>query len=333
MANVTFWGFHASPITVETLVFERNELAIGWPALGDLSRVATDRDSLKSALVAAYPNQKPGAVPGAAGQLYRFVNEMQPADVVVFRAKTDGLVHLGRLEGTYFFDTTGSADYPNRRRVAWQKAVPITAVSQGALYELGAFLTLFQVKNYADEWDQLLSGAAPPEVEEPATTVAGVYGATEQNTRDFVIKQLAKELKGHPFALFVAQLLETMGYRTQVGPEGADGGVDITAHRGEIGFEPPIVRVQVKSTEGSIGGPTVSELIGNLAPGEYGLLVTLGGFSPQARQKAAARSNVVLMDGNDLVSRLLDHYEDLDPRYKRVIPLKRMYVPYPLAEE
>lgn len=40
-----------------------------------------------------------------------------------------------------------------------------------------------------------------------------------------------------------------MEYRTRVSPEGPDGGVDIIAHKDELGFEPPIIKVQVKSTE------------------------------------------------------------------------------------
>ena len=64
-----------------------------------------------------------------------------------------------------------------------------------------------------------------------------------ETTRDFVLKRLAQELKGHPFAHFVAHLLNTMGYRTRVSPEGVDGGIDIVAHKDELGFEPPIIKV------------------------------------------------------------------------------------------
>jgi predicted Mrr-cat superfamily restriction endonuclease len=35
----------------------------------------------------------------------------------------------------------------------------------------------------------------------------------------------------------------------------AGGGIDIVAHKDELGFEPPIIKVQVKSSEGSIGDP------------------------------------------------------------------------------
>jgi predicted Mrr-cat superfamily restriction endonuclease len=54
-----------------------------------------------------------------------------------------------------------------------------------------------------------------------------------------------------------------MGYRTRrISREGADGGVDIIAHKDELGFEPPIIKVQVKATEGKVGDPEASALYG-----------------------------------------------------------------------
>jgi restriction system protein len=121
-----------------------------------------------------------------------------------------------------------------------------------------------------------------------------------------------------------------MGYRTRVSPAGADQGIDIVAHRDELGFEPPIIKVQVKSREGTTGGPEIAELLGNLGDKEFGLFVTLGTYTPQAKQKSTSR--IRLLDGEALVDRILEHYDELDPTYKRTIPLKRIYIPQPLAE-
>ena len=80
-------------------------------------------------------------------------------------------------------------------------------------------------------------GHSPPGKEDE--TVALVAEEIEETTRDFILKRLAQELKGHPLADFIAQLLGAMGYRTRVSPEGPDGGIDIVAHKDELGFEPP----------------------------------------------------------------------------------------------
>jgi restriction system protein len=161
-------------------------------------------------------------------------------------------------------------------------------------------MSLFQIKNYADEFRAALDGKEPavPVKEDP--TVPLVQSDIEETTRDFIIKALAQELKGHPFADFVAHLLNTMGYRTRVSPEGADGGVDIIAHKDELGFEPPIIKVQVKSGEASsIGDPVVAALYGKVDPKEFGLFVTLGTYSNPAKQFARGKANLRLIDGDE----------------------------------
>jgi restriction system protein len=263
LAERTFWGIHAKGTKVEEVLLSRHQLAIGWPNLGDLTPIVHDREAIKAKLKIASPDEKPGAVPVIAGELFRFANEMAVGDVVIYRSNEGGQVHLGEVTGPYSHDPSYDPEHPNRRPVKWVKKTPSTAVSLGALHELGSALAFFQVKNYADEWAQILAGGTQTATDDSDEVVSVVAEASEQNTRDFILKRLAGQLKGHPFAHFVANLLQTMGYRTQVSPAGPDGGIDIVAHRGELGFEPPIVRVQVKSSESGIGGPIVSELLGN----------------------------------------------------------------------
>ena len=186
-----------------------------------------------------------------------------------------------------------------------------------------------KLKNYADEFRAVLDrkDAPPPIPVKEDETVAEVGREVEETTGDFIIKTLAQAAKGHPFAHFVAHLLQAMGYRTRVSPEGPDGGVDIVAHRDELGFEPPIIKVQVKSTEGSVGDPVVSALYGKVGANEHGLLVTLGTFTSQARNFGRSKSNLRLIDGEELVELVLAHYEQFDAKYKGLLPLRRVYVP------
>jgi restriction system protein len=91
-------------------------------------------------------------------------------------------------------------------------------------------------------------------------------------------------------------------------------------------------KVQVKSTEGSIGDPIVSQLYGKVERSEYGMVVTLGTFTNQAQNFARNKSNLRLIDGEELVGLVLQHYEQFDSKYKGLLPLKRVYVPEPLEE-
>jgi len=332
-AEPIIWGIHGGRHGEADILFlKKNRIAIGWTKLRDLNIIPPDRETIKARIAEAYPNIKPGALPLEAGMLLRFVHEMKSGDLVVYPSKRDRQVHLGVVEGDYLYDPEKDQNYPHQRPVKWKRTVPRTGFTQGALYEIGSALTLFQVKNYADEFRAAFEGKTP-KVVVADDTAQMVAKDIEENTRDFILKQLATELKGHAFAEFVAHLMSTMGYRTRLTPEGPDRGVDIVAHKDELGFEPPIIKVQVKSTEGSVGDPIISALYGKVGEREFGLLVTLGTFTNQAKSFAHSKSNLRLIDGEELVNLILQHYEQFDSRYKGLLPLKRVYVPETLEEE
>lgn len=316
---------------------QKNFLGIGWHDVGNIGKLVGNREAFKKAVAETYPTWTRGTVINSGSQLFRFVHEMKVGDLAIYRSKVDRQIHIGKIAGDYEYRPDLDEDYVNVRRVEWIGAYPLTQFSQGALYEIGSALTLFQVRNFAEEFLAAVGGTKTPPVQSgPATedeTVADVAQDIEQNTRDFIYKLLAQHLKGYGFQAFVAHLLATMGYRTVESPEGVDGGVDIVAHKDELKLEPPIIKVQVKSTEGSVGGPEVKQLSGNLGQGEVGLLVTLGSFSRQAADFVKTRANLRLIDGDELIQFILSHYEDLDPKYKRLLPLKKVYVPEPLRDD
>lgn len=330
------WGIHAGKSgDADSLFMQKNCVAIGWSKLGDLSKLPNDREDFKAALVAKYPETKAGAVATTAGMLYRFIHELKVGDLVIYPATkaAERRVHLGTCTGPYFFDPTDTVDYGSRRPMKWEKSLPRTQFSQGALNEIGSALSLFQVRNYVEEFKAVRAGKAQPVPVATDPAVAAVSEDTEQNTRDFILKTLAQKLKGHPFEDFVAHLLQTMGYRTRVVLPGPDGGVDIIAHKDELGFEPPLIKVQVKSTEGALNNQDTSALYGHVSEKEFGLIVCLGTFQKSARDFARSKSNLRLIDGDDLVDLVLEHYERFNSHYKSLLPLKRIYVPEPVSEE
>jgi len=330
--DAALWGIHAGRLGgADSLFLKKSVIAIGWSEMGDPTPIGGDREALKARIAATYPQGKPGAVPVHAGQLYRFISEIQVGDLVAYPSKIDRQIHIGRVTGSHRYDPALDADYPNIRKVEWLGKFPRTRFSQGALYEIGSALTLFQIKNYADEFVAALTGEAPIPVDSDEATAAIVAEEIEATTRDYVLKRLAQEMKGHPLEEFVAHLLEAMGYRTRVAAVGIDSGIDIVAHKDHLGFEPPIIKVQVKSTEGSVGDPIVSALYGKVSQSEFGLLVTLGTFTTQARAFAREKPNLRLIDGDELVNLVFEHYEHFDAKYKGLLPLKQVYVPEPLG--
>ncbi|MEW5995007.1 MAG: restriction endonuclease, partial [Candidatus Zixiibacteriota bacterium] len=328
------WGIHAgSQADADKLFLHENVIALGWDDVGDLSNIPASREAFKEKLSTTYPDAKSGAIPVWAGALYRFVHEITPGDLVVYPSKVDRQIHLGRVTGAYEYNLSSNKDYPNQRSVKWLQSIARTSFTQGALYEVGTAMALFQVRNYADEFLAALEGQPIPPPIKKDETIGLVVEDIEQTTKDFVLKKFAQELKGHPFAEFVAHLLQAMGYRTRVSPEGPDGGIDVIAHKDELGFEPPIIKVQVKSSEGSIGDPTVASLYGKVDQNEFGLFITVGTFTHQAKTFARNKTNLRLIDGDEMVSLVLRHYHHFDSRYKGLIPLKRVYVPEVVEQE
>lgn len=329
-----FWGIHAGRTGDADALFLKNHvIAIGWHEMGDLAALPADREGFKARVAACYLDAKPGAIRNYAGQLYRFVHEIKPGDLIVYPSKAQRQIHLGKVMSGYQHIAGGAQRYPNQRAVEWLRAFPRTQFSQGALYEIGSAMSLFQVKNYADEFRAALDGKAPKAtatvIEDE--TVAVVAAEIEETTRDFVLKRLEQELKGLPLEDFVVHLLQCMGYQARLTRRN-EPSVDVIAHKDSLGIEPPIIKVQVKSSTDSASHKDVSALFGTLSPSEYGLFITLGTFSPASRTFEQSKANLRLIDGVELVDLILRHYEQFDSRHKSLLPLRRVYVPEALQD-
>lgn len=315
---------------------EQGYVAIGWSRLGDLRQYA-DREALKLALFQYYPEKKSGSRPVDAGILFRFSQEIHENDIIVYPSKHDRLINIWRIIGGYEYFGADYDEYPNRRCVAWLGHFPRNDFSQSALNEIGAYITLFLIREHSGEFLAKINapataGSLPPADEIDAardddTATVAVSQQAELTTADFVIRQILAKLSGYQFEEFVAHVLECLGYTTRVTQRSGDGGVDVIAHRDKLGFEPPILKVQCKRKTDQIPRPEVDQLLGTLGEGEFGLFITLGSFSRQSVELERNRPKLRLIDGEQFVDILLANYAQLAPRYRSIIPLKRIYVP------
>lgn len=320
------WGIHTQD---DSLFLRDNTIAIGWGAFGDLTHMENDREAFKKKYAKVYPQDKKGAIALAAGMLYRFRYEVQVGDYVVFPSKSNSEINIGIVDGEYQYDASAQ-EYVNRRKVKWLKHFPRTVFSQGALYETGAAMSLFTIKNYADEFlTSLDTGFKKTAMEDEDESVGATAEEIKQSTKDFVLKELSRNLKGYALESFVADLLNAMGYRTELSPHGGDSGIDITAYKDEL---PPRILVQVKSQDGNIQEKTLQSLKGAMREGDYGLFISLSGYTKNARKYLDSTPIIRGIDGDELVTLVLKYYENLSPKYKKVIPLKQVYIPVPADE-
>jgi restriction system protein len=325
--EVRVWGIHTGD---DGLFLHNNKIAIGWSAFGDLSKAQASREAFKEQYIKVYPNAKKGAISTCSGILYRFIHEMQVGDYIVFPSKSNRMINIGVIQGEYTYTENvqnSIFDYVNQRNVKWLKHLPRTAFSQGALYEIGSSLTLFMVKNYADEYLAALNGnPEPPPGGDGGITANSIIELTE----DFILKELSKNFKGYDFENFVADLLRAMGYKATVSPHGGDRGIDIIAYKDEL---PPRFLVQVKSCDGDISENTVHALKGALREGDYGLFVTLSGFTKNARDYLDNNPIVKGIDSTELVNLILKYYDKLSEKYRKIIPLEKVYIPVSRSDD
>ena len=323
------WGIH----TMDDILFlHENVIAIGWKDMGDLRKIENSRDAFKEHYSEMYPDVKKGSIANGVGMLYRFVYEVQIGDYIVFPSKIDRRINIGIVEGDYTY-VPSAAEYVQQRKVKWLKHLPRTAFSQGALYEVGAAMSLFTIKNYASEYIEALKKdfqkttlAGDEEDESVAATAEDIV----ESTKDFILKELSKNLKGYALEEFVADLLKAMGYRTSVSAHGGDSGIDITAYKDEL---PPRILVQVKSQDGDIRETTIQSLKGAMREGDYGLFVTLSNYTKNAQKYLASVPIIRGINGTELVDLILKYYDQLNDKYKKMIPLKMVYIPMPCDEE
>ena len=321
------WGIHTYD---EALFLKDDKMAIGWKEIGNLREIPANRDDFKKKYVQVYPDASKGAVATCAGMLYRFCHEVQMGDYVVYPSKSDRMINIGEITGDYEF-VPDAHEYVQQRNVMWLKHIPRTSFSQGALYEIGSALSFFAVKNYADEFLSALDKGFKKHAasNDEDDTVGATAEDIIESTKDFILKELSRNLKGYALEEFVADLLRAMGYRTTVSPQGGDSGIDITAYKDEL---PPRILVQVKSQDSDIKETTVLSLKGAMREGDYGLFVTLSNYTKNAQKYLESTPIIRGINGTELVDLILKYYEDLDIKYKKMIPLKMVYIPVPKQE-
>lgn len=123
-------------------------------------------------------------------------------------------------------------------------------------------------------------------------------------------------------------ILRVQGYQTIKSEEGPDGGVDIVAGRGPLGFDPPRLCVQVKATGSAQDIKVLRELKGVMTDfnADQGLFVSWGGFKRSVLSEARRHFfEIRLWDASDVIREIQEHYDQFSDAIKADLPLKRVW--------
>lgn len=306
---------------------EKRVVAIGWERLGNMSAV-TDRDEVLRRVRELWPENSTNQSLASGSQFFRFLRDLRVGDRVASYDPNRRVYLVGTIEGEYAYDQQQIEGYPHLRSVRWDGDVDRDRLSVSTRNSLGAISTLFRIPNHAaSEIERMLQGEEPEpgtEVEEPEDMLRDLQARSHEFIKDEISKLGWGEMQD-----LVAGVLRAMGYKTQVSSPGSDRGKDIIASPDGFGFEQPRIVVEVRHRTGqAMGAGDIRGFLGGRHKDDKGLYVSTGGFTKDARYEAERASiPIMLMDADDLVSAVVEHYEKMDPEARNLLPLTKVYWP------
>lgn len=270
----------------EQKFIQENRVYVTWDNLdADLAKLL-QRGELTAEMTQRYPNAKPKAVVNWVGQVWPFAHDMQKGDLVVLPLKMQPAVYIGEITGDYRVEKDGPTPFFHWRSVKWiGEAIPRTHFGKDLLFSFGAFLTICRIQrnNAEQRFTAMRVGGWKAEAlamhakAATATTIDVEAADTDLDelARDQIAALVAARFKGHGLTRIVEGILKAQGYTTYRSPEGADGGADILAGSGPLGFSAPRLCVEVKSEDSPIGREPVDKLLGAMTKfnAEQGLFV------------------------------------------------------------
>ena len=345
-SNSDIWMVRAGGGGVFASRFLENSIvAIGWGNIGDAT-AATPDDEIRRMVDAAYPDQKPGTRAAWAGQIRRFVKEVQVGDPVVTYDNESRLYHLGEIrsdaERRTFIDANGEKRVEFCRDVEWLDEVPRDSLLLSTRNSLGIPLTISR-KSAAASADlrrrasqSAPSAAAQDDDEPPPADEMDETDAIQEyiEKSGLFIEDAIAKLDWEQLQELVAGIIRAMGYKTRVSSPGPDRGVDIFASPDGLGLEEPRIFVEVKHRPNvRIGSQDVRSFLGGRKQGDRCLYVSVGGFTREAEyEKDRSQIPIEFIPMSRLRELLVEYYEALDSETRALVPLKRVYLPASLSD-
>lgn len=302
-------------------------IAIGWNVLGDLSWLLDEKNSQEDSrerLLALYkekyPNDSNIQASISFGQIWRFVHEFKTGDFILVPHPIERKVLLGEVAGDYQYRENWNdiCPYGHRRSFKLLKEIDRDSLSQRFKFSTGALLTIFSLNNHAVEIENLLKGITKKESP----------GLKEKNLTKNIINALYN-LHPKEFEEFIAHLLNVIGFEAITTQYVGDKGVDVVGTLNSDGLANIRLKIQVKRMKGSVGIDEVLRTRGSLGSGDHGVIITLSSFTTQAQEDAQdeEKAQINLIDGDFLVDLILKYYDELDEKYRKIIPLKKKDIP------
>ena len=319
----------------EEEALEDGKISIDYDVLKDLKDAQT-RDDVRNLVHLALPNVDNNQIGQITGQLWNFKSSIDIGDLIVMPRKGQPTIAIGEMAGEYVF-LADRPEHIHSRKVTWiNKEVARNSLDLDLKGSISSIVTVFRPK--AEDAEGRLRAIAK-ELQPPNSYVVTGNGRgidpdlsinLEEEANNRIRDYIGVKFHSHDFTRLVAAVLQGQGYAVEVSPPGPDGGVDIVAGSGSMGFDSPRICVQVKSGIQTTGASILRELKGTLNGfgADYGLLVSWGGFTGEALREGRKSSyfNVRLWDSEAFLNALFKNYDRLPASLKAELPLKQVWL-------
>lgn len=315
-----------------------NRIYVTWDRLDVNLQKLPNRDALLEAMKERYPDAKPKVLINYASQVWPFAHDIQVGDWVILPLKHERAIQVGQVTGDYQFHPESPNPYFHSRDVKWiGEAIPRSHFGKDLLNTFGAFMTICRVQRnnaearlkamYASGWAPETSAnviSSNPTISDEEAEQFDI----EERARDEIVRLILSRFKGYDLSRLVEGILRAQGYITYLSPSGPDGGADILAGAGPLGFGSPRLVVEVKSEQAPIDRPAVDKLLGAITKfgANEGLFVSWSGFKNNVQKElAGSYFRVRLWSQMELLDALYEVYDKLDADLRAEIPLKRIW--------
>jgi restriction system protein len=252
-------------------------------------------------------------------------------------------VYIGQILGDYQFSANGPDPFFHWRSVKWiGEAVPRSHFGQDLLYSFGAFMTICRIQRnnaearltamYENGWAPETTvnvlgkpgssmGAEAPTAEDGAPDL-------EEAGQELIARLIEARFKGHGLTRLVESILQAQGYTTWRSPEGADGGADILAANGAMGFGGQRLCVEVKSGSSPESRETVDKLMRahDRVQRQRRFVCILGRIQGQCAEGTGEQFlPPALVGRREPLEQLFANYDALSAEVKAELPLKRIW--------
>ncbi len=302
------------------LFLKGNYIAIGWMSHTDLTNIKS-RDELYPLYKKEHPTDTSNVVIGQqVGQIARFLLEIKAGDYVITPSSDTEYIYFGIVDNdpSYFFaDELDGCPYFHRRKVKWHKT-PIQRSSFSVPFQntIRSSLTVFSISHKKNFFETI--------GRKDLISVSEIHSEYDYYTT--VLNRIL-ELDDKEFEILITHLLTALGFEgSEHHGKVGDGGVDATGELNVSNMAKVKVYVQAKRYKlgTKINSNTVKALRQSIPFGGQGAFIATCDFQSAAKEVALEQGfpRIGLINGNQLVDILVEHWEDIPIEFKENLNLK-----------